>query len=237
MATFKLSKGQSFQLEKQIQLVHSGLVWDPPEGTGPAFDLDVHCFALVHPQGDANRARLYNDGSHALCYAFVRGPGNPEGSLAKNADGSFQTDDGSMWHERDDRTGRGGGMGHGADDDDDDDDGDDHGGGHHGEGFREEFKIVLSKLPAEVAELAVWATIHEAERRNQQFGKVRNAYIEVCDAMDSELCRYQLTSEFAGKTTIQVASFMKQSDGSWKFHAVGAASNAGLGDVINAYLQ
>ncbi len=236
MATFKLSKGQSFQLEKQIQLVHSGLVWDPPEGTGPAFDLDVHCFALVHPQGDANRARLYNDGSHALCYAFVRGPGNPEGSLAKNADGSFQTDDGSMWHERDDRTGRGGGMGHGADDDDDDD-GDDHGGGHHGEGFREEFKIVLSKLPAEVAELAVWATIHEAERRNQHFGKVRNAYIEVCDAMDSELCRYQLTSEFAGKTTIQVASFMKQSDGSWKFHAVGAASNAGLGDVINAYLQ
>lgn len=235
MATFKLSKGQSFQLEKQIQLVHSGLVWDPPEGTGPAFDLDVHCFALIHPQGDANRARLYNDGSHALCYAFVRGPGNPEGSLLKNADGSFQTDDASMWHERDDRTGRGG-VGHGADDDDDDD-GDDHGGGHHSEGFREEFKIVLSKLPAEVAELAVWATIHEAERRNQHFGKVKNAYIEVCDAMDSELCRYQLTSEFAGKTTIQVASFMKQSDGSWKFHAVGAASNAGLGDIINAYLQ
>ena len=232
MATFKLSKGQSFQLEKQIQLVHSGLVWDPPEGTGPAFDLDVHCFALVHPQGDANRARLYNDGSHALCYAFVRGPGNPEGSLLKNPDGSFETEDGSMWHERDDRTGRGG-TAHGADDDDDDDDE----GGHHGEGFREEFKIVLGKLPAEVAELAVWATIHEAERRNQHFGKVKNAYIEVCDAMDSELCRYQLTSEFAGKTTIQVASFIKQDDGSWKFHAVGAASNAGLGEVINAYLQ
>jgi len=232
MATFKLSKGQSFQLEKEIQLVHSGLVWDPPEGTGPAFDLDVHCFALVHPQGDANRARLYNDGSHALCYAFVRGPGNPEGSLLKNPDGSFETEDGSMWHERDDRTGRGG-TAHGADDDDDDDDE----GGHHGEGFREEFKIVLGKLPAEVAELAVWATIHEAERRNQHFGKVKNAYIEVCDAMDSELCRYQLTSEFAGKTTIQVASFIKQDDGSWKFHAVGAASNAGLGEVINAYLQ
>jgi len=235
MATFKLSKGQSFQLEKQIQLVHSGLVWDPPEGTGPAFDLDVHCFALVHPQGDANRARLYNDGSHALCYAFVRGPGNPEGSLLKNPDGSFETEDGSMWHERDDRTGRGG-PAHGADDDDDDDDDGDE-AGHHGEGFREEFKIVLGKLPAEVAELAVWATIHEAERRNQHFGKVKNAYIEVCDAMDSELCRYQLTSEFAGKTTIQVASFIKQDDGSWKFHAVGAASNAGLGEVINAYLQ
>lgn len=235
MATFKLSKGQSFQLEKEIQLVHSGLVWDPPEGSDAAFDLDVHCFALVHPRGDANRARLFNDGSHALCYAFVRGPGNREGSLVKNADGSFQTEDASMWHERDDRTGRGG-MGH-NEPDDDEDEGPGHGGGHHDEGFREEFKIELAKLPSEISELAVWASIHDAERKNQHFGKVKNAYIEVCDAMDSELCRYQLTSEFAGKTIIQVASFIKQNDGSWKFHAVGAASNVGLGDVINAYLQ
>ena len=234
MATFKLTKGQSFQIQKEMQLVHSGLVWDPPEGSGPAFDLDVHCFALVHPGGDSNRARLYNDGSHALCYAFVRGPGNTEGSLTKNPDGSFQTDDGSMWHERDDRTGRSAAAkpdpsDHGDEDDDDD-------GGHHGEGFREEFKIVLAKLPADVAELAVWATIHDAERKRQEFGKVKNAYIEVCDAMDDELCRYQLTAEFAGKTTIQVASFVKQPDGSWKFHAIGAGSNAGLGEVIQAYL-
>jgi tellurium resistance protein TerD len=186
----------------------------------------------VHPRGDAQRARLFNDGSHALCYAFVRGPGNAEGSLNKNADGSFETEDGSMWHERDDRTGRGGPVR--ADDDEDEDE--DHGSGHHDEGFREEFKIELAKLPAEIVELAVWATIHEAERKRQHFGKVKNAYIEVCDAMDSELCRYQLTAEFAGKTTIQVASFLRQADGSWKFHAVGAASNAGLGEVINAYL-
>ncbi|QRM44626.1 TerD family protein [Rhizobium sp. BG4] len=231
MATFNLAKGQSFQIQKEMELVHSGLVWDPPEGSGPAFDLDVHCFALIHPRGDASRARLYNDGSHALCYAFVRGPGNPEGSLTKNADGSFQTNDGAMWHERDDRTGRGGPAL--RDEDEDEDEAND----HHGEGFREEFKIVLAKLPEDVAELAVWATIHDAERKRQDFGKVKNAYIEVCDAMDDELCRYQLTSEFAGKTTIQVASFLKQQDGSWKFHAVGAGSNAGLGEVINAYLS
>lgn len=234
MATFNLNKGQSFQIQKEIQLVHSGLVWDPPEGSGPAFDLDVHCFALVHPGGDSNRARLYNEGSHALCYAFVRSSSNPEGSLSKNADGSFQTDDASMWHERDDRTGRGALTKPEPDDDDGDDD--HHGGGHHDEGFREEFKIVLAKLPHEISELAVWATIHDAARKKQDFGKVKNAYIEVCDAMDDELCRYQLTAEFAGKTTIQVASFLRQTDGSWKFYAVGAGSNAGLGDVIQAYL-
>lgn len=229
MATFNLAKGQSFQLQKELEFVHSGLVWDPPV-SGPAYDLDVHCFALIHPGGDSNRARLYNEGSHALCYAFVRGPSNPEGSLSKNPDGSFETDDGSMWHERDDRTGRGGGASKHADDDDDGD------SGHHGEGFREEFKIVLAKLPADIAEIAVWATIHDAERKRQDFGGVKNAFIEVCDAMDDELCRYQLTAEFAGKTTIQVASFLRQADGSWKFHAVGAGSNAGLGEVIQAYL-
>lgn len=227
MATFNLTKGQSFQLQKEIELVHSGLVWDPPV-SGPAVDLDVHCFALVHPGGDPNRARLYNEGSHALCYAFVKGPSNPNGSLVKNADGSFQTEDGSMWHERDDRTGRGGRVG--ARDDGDGD------GEEHGEGFREEFKVVLAQLPADVAELAIWATIHDADKKKQEFGKVKNAYIEVCDAMDVELCRYKLSAEFAGKTTIQVASFLKQPDGSWKFHAVGAGSDAGLGEAIQAYL-
>ncbi len=227
MATFNLTKGQSFRIKKDIQLVHSGLVWNSPEGSGPTFDLDVHCFGLIHPGGNRNRARLYNFGSHALCYAFVRGPGNLDGSLSKRPDGSFETDDGSMWHQRDDRTGRGAVV----------KDDDDHSGGHHDEGFREEFKITLAKLPADVVELAVWATIYDADRKNQDFGKVEDAYIEVCDMADVELCRYQLTSEFAGKTTIHVASFLKQADGSWEFQAVGAASNADLGEVIEAYLR
>lgn len=224
MATFNLAKGGTFQLEKGIELVHSGLVWTAGEA-GPAVDLDLHCFALVHPGGDPDRARLYDEGSHALCYAFVKSPANPGGALVKNVDGSFETADGAMWHERDDRSGRGGLREAGGAE-----------AGHHGEGFREEFKVVLAKLPPEVAELAVWATIHDAEKKQQDFGAAGDAYIEVCDAMDVELCRYQLGTEFAGKTTVQVASFLKGADGSWRFHAVGAGSNAGLGEVIQAYL-
>ena len=96
---------------------------------------------------------------------------------------------------------------------------------------------MLAKLPKDIVELAVWATIYEADRRGQDFGKVRNAYIEVCDMMDVELCRYQLSSEFAGKTTVHVASFFKQPDGAWEFQAIGSASGAGLGEVIEAYLS
>lgn len=226
MATFNLAKGQSFQIEKGIETVHCGLVWDPSP-TGPTMDLDVHCFALAHPGGDANRARLYNEGSHALCYAFVKGPGNVEGSLKKNPDGSFETVDGAMWHERDDRTGRGGARSR-----------EDHGvTSATEEEYREETKIVLAKLPPEIAEIAVWATIHDASKKVQDFGKIRNAHIEVCDAQDVEVCRYALGTEFAGKTAIQVASFLRQPDGSWKFHAVGAGSNADLEAVINAYMS
>lgn len=226
MATFNLKKGQSFNIEKQIETVHCGLVWDPSPA-GPALDLDVHCFALVHPNGDANRARLHGDGSHALCYAFIKGPGNSDGSLKKNPDGSFETLDGSMWHERDDRTGRGGARSR-----------EDHGvTSAIDEEYREETKIVLAALPAEIAEVAVWATIHEAEKKSQDFGKVLKAGIEVCDSQDVEVCRYTLGSEFAGKTAIQVASFLRQPDGSWKFQAVGAGSSASLGDIINAYMN
>lgn len=226
MATFNLAKGQSFKIEKSIETVHCGLVWDPSP-TGTALDLDLHCVALAHPNGDPNRARLFDDGSHALCYAFVRGPGNAEGSLKKNPDGSFETQDGSMWHERDDRTGRGGARSR-----------EDHGvTSATDEEYREETKIVLAKLPADIAEIAVWATIHDAAKKAQEFGKVPNAHIEVCDAQDVELCRYTLGTEFAGKTAIQVASFIRQPDRSWQFRAVGAGSNANLGDIINAYMN
>jgi tellurium resistance protein TerD len=225
MATFNLKKGQSFNIEKQVETVHCGLFWEPA-AAGPSIDLDLHCFGLVHPKGDANRARLHEEGSHALCYAFIKGPGNAEGALKKNIDGSFETQDGSMWHERDDRTGRGGGG-----------TGEDHGVSHAGdESFAEESMITLANLPDAISEIAVWATIYQAEKRGQDFSKVRNAGVEVCDSQDVELCRYTLGSEFAGKTAIQVASFLKQSDGSWKFQAVGAASTAGLGDIITAYL-
>jgi len=226
MATFNLTKGQSFQIEKGIETVHCGLVWDPSP-SGPALDLDLHCFALAHPGGDANRATLYNEGSHALCYAFVKGPANAEGSLKKNPDGSFETMDGAMWHERDDRTGRGGAGSR----------------EQHGvtsaidEEYREEAKIVLARLPAEIAEIAVWATIYDASKKGQDFGKAAKAHIEVCDSQDVEVCRYALGTEFAGKTAIQVASFMRQPGGSWKFHAVGAGSNADLEAVINAYMS
>lgn len=219
MASFNLNKGQSFQIDKGFALVHCGLGWDP-SSTGPAIDLDLHLFGLTHRNGDANQVQLREEGSHALCYAFIKTLQNPGGSLKKNADGTFETMDGSMWHEKDDRTGRG--VASGTDED------------HVG--MREESKIVLGDLPADIMEVAVWATIHDADKRKQDFSIVKNAFIEVCDPDDDELCRYQLASEFAGKTAVQVASFMRGVDGQWKFHAVGAGSNVGLGDVINAYL-
>jgi tellurium resistance protein TerD len=223
--SFNLVKGSAFQLEKGMALAHCGLGWDEPPKGQPTIDLDVHCFGLVYVGGDSNIPRLHGDGTHALCYAFVQGPSNPNGTLKKNpADRSFETMDGSMWHCPDNRTGREGSISEEHDDEE------------H-EGMREEIKLTLEKLPSEIDELAVWATIHDADKKKQHFGLVKNAFVEVCDPNDQELCRYKLTSEFNGQTMIQVASFIKQEDGSWKFHAIGAGSNKSLLDVINAYLS
>lgn len=132
-------------------------------------------------------------------------------ALRKNGDGSFETPDGSMWHRGDNRTGR-------------------------GDGYDEEVKVFLEKLPADIVELAVWVTIYDAAKKAQDFGSVKNAFIEVKDgATGQELCRYSLTNEFAGKTSIQVASFLKGADGAWKFHAIGAGSTADLGQILENY--
>ncbi len=226
MATFNLEKGASFNLEKGIETVHCGLFWDPVKG-GDKIDLDVHCFGLGHQNGDSSLPYLVDDGSYALTYAFIRNARNPEGSMIKNPDGSFQSVDGAMVHKGDDRTGRGRAKA----------------GGDHGmssatedEEYREETMIVLARLPAEIVEIAVWATIHSADKKSQHFGMLSAAGIEVCDAEDIEVCRYTLSAEFARKTAVQIASFLRQPDGNWRFQAIGAGSNAGLGDIINAYL-
>ncbi len=226
MATFNLEKGASFNLEKSIETVHCGLFWEPPKG-GPKIDLDVHCFGLGHNNGDSSQPYLVEEGAYALTYAFMRGSRNPEGSMIRNPDGTFQSVDGAMVHKGDDRTGRGRAR-----------DGDEHGmtSATEDEEYREETMIVLARLPEEIVEIAVWATIHDGGRKGQHFGLLGEAGIEVCDAEDIEVCRYTLSAEFSRKTAVQIASFLRQKDGSWDFQAIGAGSDAGLGDIINAYM-
>jgi len=97
-----------------------------------------------------------------------------------------------------------------------------------GEGDDESVNITLSKVPAAVAKIAFTVTIHEADKRGQNFGQVSNAYIRIVDtASNEELLRYDLGEDYSVETAIVVGELYRHS-GEWKFSAIGSGFSGGL---------
>lgn len=94
MASFNLTKGSKFSLDKGLQTVLIGLGWDPVAGAN--VDIDAHAFGVLN-RADGSPV-FFNDASHALSYAN-------KPSLRVNANKSFETIDGSLHHSGDDRSG------------------------------------------------------------------------------------------------------------------------------------
>jgi len=196
MASFNLQKGNKFTIDKGIKNVLIGLGWDIG-ACGTSFDIDAHAFGCV-VDGQGNPS-FFNAGSHALTYA--------NSDLKKNGK-SFGTEDGSMIHTGDNRSGKGAGN-------------------------DEEMLIALDKLPPEITEISIFISIHEAKARKQTFGKVTNSFVVLVDQdSQNELCRYNLQQEFSDAITIQVGSLVLEGS-AWKFKAVGAGTpDEELGDVL-----
>ena len=216
---FILEKGDIFEVDKELTSLHIGAFWDTAK-SGPAHDVDSHAVLLTHRGGNANMPIMYGEGSHFLTYA------NKTLVSAHDEDGDvvgFQTIDTSMWHSTDNRRGGAAELEHSS-----------HGDSHEEE-LSEEMMIHLSKLPTKGVEIAVWLTIHKAKERSLDFSKIKDLFIEVCDANGNELCRYHPTGEFAGFSALQVGSLMKREDDTWAFTAIGAGSKTGLADIIAAY--
>lgn len=96
------------------------------------------------------------------------------------------------------------------------------------DGDDEAIKVVLDKVPAEIARLVVAVTIHEAEARRQNFGMVRNAYIRVVNSdNDAELARFDLTED-ASVETAMIFGEVYRHGGEWKLRAVGQGYAGGL---------
>jgi tellurium resistance protein TerD len=130
------------------------------------------------------------------------------GALQKNADKSFQSADGSIVHSGDNRTG-------------------------NGAGDDESIVIDSSLLPAEITEISIFLTIHEAASRGQTFGQISNSFVRLLNEdSGDELARYDLQNEFATAITIQVGSLIKGAAG-WEFKAIGAGTATNdLGAVL-----
>ncbi|MFJ7313162.1 TerD family protein [Pseudomonas sp. NPDC098747] len=187
-----LSKKQSISLEKTagtaLSSVSLGLGWDPVKagflgklmGSGGEIDLDASCILL--------------DGSlQPVDLVWFR---------------QLKSQDGSIQHSGDNRTGEGGG--------------DD-----------ETIHVDLQRLPAVVQHLVF--TVNSFTGQN--FEKVENAYCRIVNAGNkNELARFNL-SERGAHTGIVMASLSRESDG-WKFTAIGETTNGRTADdLVNLAVQ
>ncbi len=90
-----------------------------------------------------------------------------------------------------------------------------------GEGDDEQVSIDLTKLPSEYDRLVIAVNIYKGSERNQHFGMIKNAFIRVVEKKsNSEICRYNLTDNYSGKTGV-IFGEVYRNEGEWKFNAVG----------------
>ncbi|HMW73305.1 MAG TPA: TerD family protein, partial [Cellvibrionaceae bacterium] len=90
-----------------------------------------------------------------------------------------------------------------------------------GDGDDEMLSIRLAKIPLEISRLVVAVTIHEAEARGQNFGKVEDAFIRLVNLdTGTELARFDLTEDYSNQTALIFGELYRAGD-DWKFKAVG----------------
>ncbi|MBN3779078.1 MULTISPECIES: TerD family protein [Burkholderia] len=183
-----LQKGGNLSLSKtdpSLTRILVGLGWDPRATDGTEFDLDASAFLL----GANGKVRGEAD------FIFYN---------------QLRSQDGSVEHTGDNRTGAG--------------DGDD-----------EVLKVDLSRVPADIDKIAFTVTIHDAEARKQNFGQVSNSFIRVVNEISgAEVVRYDL-AEDASTETAMIFAELYRSSGEWKFRAVGQGYAGGLRALANGY--
>lgn len=189
MSVINLSKGQKIDLTKTnpgLKNVLVGLGWDTNRyNGGDDFDLDASAF-LVDGNGKA-----FNEKS----FIFYN---------------NLQSEEGSVVHTGDNRTGEG--------------DGDD-----------EQMLIKLPLVPSHVQKVAFTVTIHDAENRRQNFGQVSNAFIRIVNEdTNEEIVRYDLGEDFSIETALVVGEIYRHNN-DWKFNAIGSGFQGGLAALISDF--
>jgi tellurium resistance protein TerD len=104
-----------------------------------------------------------------------------------------------------------------------------------GDGDDEVIAINLKSLPQDISKITVVVTIHDAEKRKQNFGQVSNAFIRIVNQADNkEIARFDLTEDMSTETAMIFGEVFRL-DGEWKFKAVGQGHDGGLAEVARAF--
>ena len=104
-----------------------------------------------------------------------------------------------------------------------------------GEGDDEIIDVNLQTVPTDIDKVIITVTIHEADKRHQNFGQVNNAFVRIVNAEnEQEVIRYDLTEDFSIETALIMAELYRK-DGEWRMNAVGAGYEGGLQALVERY--
>lgn len=107
-----------------------------------------------------------------------------------------------------------------------------------GDGDDEQVLIELAKVPGQIHKIVFVVNIYDCEKRKQDFGMINNAFIRIVNKTDmEEITRFNLTEDYAGKTTLLVGEVYRH-QGEWKFAAIGESTqDSSLSAVIRRYTK
>lgn len=109
-----------------------------------------------------------------------------------------------------------------------------------GEGY-EEIDVDLTKTAASIKEILFTVSIYwnpndsNDPRRKYNFGQVRDAYIQIKNAITGEvICRYDLDEDFSTDKGVEFGRLYRRGS-EWKFQAVGEAHTDGFEPICQKY--
>lgn len=209
-----LIKGQRVEIEAGLTRLRVEMGWKVNPNTKPPYDLDASTFLL------GSNGQIENE------YDFVF-YGSPNKVQVLDEEGNPVMRPVSV-----DKSVLGS-----VDDLGDDDD-------NTGEG-NEEIDVDLTKTSSRVNEILFTASIYWspsdandpvlAPRMHYNFGQVRDAYIQIKNAVNGEvICRYDLDEDFSTDKGVEFGRLYRRGS-EWKFQAVGEAHKDGLEPICRKY--
>lgn len=107
-----------------------------------------------------------------------------------------------------------------------------------GDGDDEQIIFDLKNMPSNIDRLVIGVNIYNGRERNQDFSKIKNAFIRIFDVVNKkELCIYKLSgSEFKNYVTVTFGELYRSDSREWQFKAIGEGSNASsIGDYSSYF--
>lgn len=92
-----------------------------------------------------------------------------------------------------------------------------------GDGDDEQIIANLNSIPDKYVKILFVVQIYNGRANNQNFSKVKNAYIRAVDAKGKEMVRFDISGDasYASYCSLTFAELIREGSGNWKFNAIG----------------